>query len=97
MEKQAVREQLSALLDGELDRELVVAVLHEAKQGDALVETADVYLQIRDVLQGGEPYRQPSLRLLQAVGEQLKAKSYLSVDLDAPDAVERYKPFTVDI
>lgn len=97
MEKQAAREQISALLDGELDRRGLEAVLHEAEQAVALVETADVYFQIRDVLQGGEPYRQPSLRLLPAIRERLKAKSYLSVDLDEPDSAKACKSLIVDV
>lgn len=96
MEKQGVKEQLSALLDGELDVEMVDAVLHEVKQA-GLIETVDVYLQIRDVLQAGESYRQPSCRLLPAIRERLKAKSYLSVDLGVADVVEKCKPFTVDV
>ncbi|MCM1512557.1 MAG: sigma-E factor negative regulatory protein [Oxalobacter formigenes] len=96
MEKQVVKEQLSALLDGELDVETVDTVLQEAKQA-GLIETVDVYLQIRDVLQGEKPYRQPSNRLLPAIRERLKEKSYLSVDLGAADVVEKCKPFTVDV
>lgn len=97
MEKQAVKEQLSALLDGELDRERIEAVLHEAKQEVALVETADVYVQIRDVLQGREPYRQPSIHLLPSIMERLEIKSYLSVDLGEPDSEDARKLFVVDV
>lgn len=96
MEEWIVREQLSALLDGELDIEMAETVLCEVSRV-GLIETADIYFQIRDVLQGGEPYRQPSCRLLPAIRERLKTKFYLSVDLNDPDAVRTCELLAADV
>lgn len=96
MEERVVREQLSALLDGELDIEMAEVVLCEVSRV-GLIGTADIYFQIRDVLQGGEPYRQPSHQLLQAIREGLRAKFYLSVDLDDSDAVKTCELLPADV
>ncbi|NLC24978.1 RseA family anti-sigma factor [Oxalobacter vibrioformis] len=96
MEKSAVKEQLSAMLDGELEGEAIDRVLHEFADRD-LYETAGLYLQIGDVLRQGEAFMAPSCDLAVLIREYLKSESYLSVDLDETEDIRQKKRLIIEI
>lgn len=96
MEKKAVREQLSAMLDNELELEAVGSVLHELGEVD-LYETAELYLLIGDVLREGNVFVAPSAELALSIRKRLKSESYLSVDLDETDDMQKKSRLTIQV
>lgn len=96
MEKKAVKEQLSAMLDGELEAEAIDAVLHEFADVD-FYETAGLYLYIGDVLRQGGAFMSPSRDLALLIRERLKDESYLSVDLDDVNDMEKTRSFVFEV
>lgn len=96
MEKKAVKEQLSAMLDGEIEDDAIDGVLYEFINVD-LYETAGLYLQIGDVLRQGSAFMNPSRDLAVLIRERLKDESYLSVDLDDANDTEKPRSFVIDV
>ncbi|MCL1886635.1 MAG: sigma-E factor negative regulatory protein [Betaproteobacteria bacterium] len=96
MKKETLKEQLSAMLDGELDDGELDRVLRESECFD-LCEEINIYFLIRDVLQERDTFLGLSCNLTRIIRERLKSETYLSIDLDESDHLEKKKELSVNM
>jgi len=87
MEKEAVKEKCSALLDGELAISDINQIFDDKKNKD-LVDVIDIYLQIGDVLREKEEFLNPSTNLLTKIRQCLESEICISIELDNVDFKE---------
>lgn len=91
-----MKEQLSALLDSELEARATETVLHGLADRD-LFEAAELYLLIGDVLREKNAFVTPSRNLAVAISKCLESESYLSVDLDEADHISKPRRLTIQV
>lgn len=94
MKRQAAKERLSALLDGELEAWEVEDVLQALTDAD-LYETAILYLRIGDVLREWNAFGHLQHDPAEAAPKRMKPEMYLSVDLEV-DHAKNKKPLVID-
>ncbi|MDL2284075.1 sigma-E factor negative regulatory protein [Oxalobacter sp. OttesenSCG-928-P03] len=96
MEKEMMKEQLSAMLDGELDAAGVAHVFN-AFGCPGLQDEAEIYFLVGDVLRKGERFQIFSRNLTDVVRKRLQSETYLSVELGEPCAVNESGQMAIDI